>query len=126
MGLILLWALAVIAVVFVEAAWFGNPAVERGNFASIENHLVQKLLDAAENKRLGSAGLLGNRKNDLRSEAAGFLRPDERAWTRGSDFRRGGNRIVEIISVKASPNAGISCSARHIENFSGIISETKN
>src|SRR5687768_13326860 len=57
-GLILLWALAVIAVAFAEAAWFGHPAVERGNFASIENHLVQHLSDAAENKRFGSAALV--------------------------------------------------------------------
>lgn len=57
-GLILLWALAVIAVVCVEAFWFPQPAVVRGDLASIENHLVQKLKDAAENKRLGSASLV--------------------------------------------------------------------
>lgn len=57
-GLILLWALAVVGVVFAEASWFGHPAVERGNLVSIENHLTQNLQDAVENKRLGSAGLV--------------------------------------------------------------------
>jgi CubicO group peptidase (beta-lactamase class C family) len=44
--------------VSAEAWWFGQPAVERGNLASIENHLTQKLREAAENKRLGSAALV--------------------------------------------------------------------
>ena len=57
-GLILLWALAVIAVVFAEASWFGTPAVSRGDFAAIENHLVQELSDATEEKRLGCASLV--------------------------------------------------------------------
>jgi CubicO group peptidase (beta-lactamase class C family) len=57
-GLILLWALAVGAVVFAEAFWFARPAVVRGDLASIENHLVQKLRDAADDKRLGSAALV--------------------------------------------------------------------
>src|SRR5688572_6174686 len=57
-GLILLWALAVAAVAFAEALWFGHPPVERGNLASIEDHLTQKLRDAAEDERLGSAALV--------------------------------------------------------------------
>ena len=57
-GLILLWALAVAAVAFAEALWFGQPPVERGSLASIENHLTQKLRDAAEDERLGSAALV--------------------------------------------------------------------
>ncbi len=57
-GLILLLFLIVAAVFLVEALWFWQPSVERGNFSSIENHLVQKLADAAQNKRLGSAGLV--------------------------------------------------------------------
>ena len=57
-GLILLWTLAVIAVVFAEALWFAQPAVMRGELASIENHLVQKLSAATVNKRLGSASLV--------------------------------------------------------------------
>jgi CubicO group peptidase (beta-lactamase class C family) len=57
-GLILLWALAVIAAVFAEAFWFARPGVERGDLASVENHLVQKLNDAAVEKRLGSAALV--------------------------------------------------------------------
>jgi CubicO group peptidase (beta-lactamase class C family) len=57
-GLILLWTLAVIAVVLAEAIWFAHPAVARGDLAAIESHLVQKLSDAAANKRLGSAALV--------------------------------------------------------------------
>ena len=56
-GLILLWALAVIAVVFAEAFWLARPAVPRGDFAAIENHLVQKL-DHATAQTLGSAALI--------------------------------------------------------------------
>lgn len=57
-GLILLWTLAVIAVVFAEAIWFPQPKVIRGELASIENHLVQKLNDATADKKLGSAALV--------------------------------------------------------------------
>ena len=57
-GLILLWTLTVFAAVFAEAFWFAHPAVVRGNLASIENHLVQKLNDASRNQRLGSAALV--------------------------------------------------------------------
>ncbi|HEY9282239.1 MAG TPA: serine hydrolase domain-containing protein [Pyrinomonadaceae bacterium] len=57
-GLILLWSLTVIAVVFAEAFWFAHPAVVRGDLASIENHLVRKLNDASEDRRLGSAALV--------------------------------------------------------------------
>jgi CubicO group peptidase (beta-lactamase class C family) len=56
--LILLWALAVIAAVLAEASWFAHPAVARGDLASIENHLVQKLGDATADKKLGSAALV--------------------------------------------------------------------
>ena len=58
MGSILLWALAVAAVVFAEAFWFAHPSVARGELASIENHLVEKLGAATENKKLGSAALV--------------------------------------------------------------------
>lgn len=54
-GWILLWALAVAAAVFVEAAWFAHPAVTRGAAASIEKHLVQKLRTAVAERQLGSA-----------------------------------------------------------------------
>jgi CubicO group peptidase (beta-lactamase class C family) len=57
-GLILLWTLTIFALVFAEALWFAHPAVVRGNLASIENHLVQKLKDASEDRRLGSAALV--------------------------------------------------------------------
>jgi CubicO group peptidase (beta-lactamase class C family) len=58
MGWLLLWALVVIAVVFAEAVWFAHPAAPRGDLASIESHLVQKLGDATGNKKLGSAALV--------------------------------------------------------------------
>jgi CubicO group peptidase (beta-lactamase class C family) len=54
LGLVVLWALAVLAVVFAEAFWLGPPAVPRGDLAAIENHLVQKLSDAT----VGSAALV--------------------------------------------------------------------
>ncbi len=58
LGLILLWTLLVLAVVFAEALWFAQPAVMRGDFAAIEKHLVQKLGDATANQRIGSAALV--------------------------------------------------------------------
>ena len=57
-SLILLWALIVLAAIFVEAMWFGEPPVERGNIASIENYLVGKMREVAADKRLGSAALV--------------------------------------------------------------------
>lgn len=57
-GLILLWSLAVIAVVFAEAFLIGPTAVPRGELAEIENHLVEKLSDAAAKRNLGSAALV--------------------------------------------------------------------
>ena len=57
-GLILLWALTVIAVVLAEATWFPEPDIERGSLASIEDHLVRELSDAVESERLGSASLV--------------------------------------------------------------------
>ena len=56
-GLILLWALAVIAVVFVEAFWLTRPVAPRGDLAAIENYLVQNLSQATGQK-LGSAALI--------------------------------------------------------------------
>lgn len=58
LGLILLWTLAVLAVVFAEALWFPQPGVQRGDLASIENHLVQKLRAATAGKKLGCAALV--------------------------------------------------------------------
>lgn len=57
-GLILLWALAVAAVVLARAIWFAHPPVPRGDVAAIENHLVQKLTDATVNRKLGCAVLV--------------------------------------------------------------------
>ncbi|HYE73812.1 MAG TPA: hypothetical protein VEF04_10785, partial [Blastocatellia bacterium] len=54
----LFWALAVIAVIFAEALWFAEPAITRGDLALIQQHLVQKLNDAAVNQKLGSAALV--------------------------------------------------------------------
>jgi CubicO group peptidase (beta-lactamase class C family) len=57
-GMCLLWALTVIAIVLAEAAWLPQPTVRRGDLASIENHLVQKLHAATASKKLGSAALV--------------------------------------------------------------------
>src|SRR5688572_29443505 len=54
----LLWAAIVIGIVFAEAYWFGQPAVVRGDVRSIENHLVSKLREAADDRKLGSAALV--------------------------------------------------------------------
>src|SRR5687767_3266093 len=56
-GLALLWTALVAAVVFVEAFWFGQPPVVRGDVRSIEKHLVGKLAEAAEDRRLGTYAL---------------------------------------------------------------------
>jgi CubicO group peptidase (beta-lactamase class C family) len=53
-GLILLWALAIAALVYAEAFWIGPPKIPHGDFAAIENHLVRKLNDATG----GSAALV--------------------------------------------------------------------
>ena len=58
MGLVLLWILVVVAVVFVEAFWFAEPSVIRGDVASIEQHLVREMSEAAADRRLGSAALV--------------------------------------------------------------------
>lgn len=57
-GWTLLWALVVVLAVLAEAIWFAQPAVTRGDVASIENHLVQKLQAAAAQRKLGSAALV--------------------------------------------------------------------
>ena len=58
MGLILLWILAVIAVVLAEASWFAHPAVDRGDFASIKTHLVRTIDNAAAAGNRGSVALV--------------------------------------------------------------------
>ena len=47
----------VVAVIFAEARWFGEPPVVRGDVRSIEKHLVGKLTDAANDRRLGTYAL---------------------------------------------------------------------
>lgn len=56
--LVLLWTLAVFSAVLAEAVWFPEPDVRRGDVASIERHLVQRLRDAAGDRKLGSAALV--------------------------------------------------------------------
>src|SRR5688500_5419029 len=57
-GLLLLWTVLVGAVVAAEAFWIAHPAVERGNFRSIEDHLVKSLNSAVERGTLGSASMV--------------------------------------------------------------------
>src|SRR5688500_18838531 len=64
-GLVMAWTLLVIAVVSAEAFWFARPDVERGNFSSIENHLVERLADAVEDRNLGSATLALVRSGEI-------------------------------------------------------------
>jgi CubicO group peptidase (beta-lactamase class C family) len=56
-GLILLWALAVLAVVGLEAYFFSTPTVTRGDIVSIEKHLADRINAAVENRQIGAAGL---------------------------------------------------------------------
>jgi CubicO group peptidase (beta-lactamase class C family) len=63
--LVLGWTLLVIAVVSAEAFQFARPDVERGNFSSIENHLVERLNGAIEDRTLGSATLALVRNGDI-------------------------------------------------------------
>ena len=58
LGLVLLWALIVAAVIFAESMWFPEPNIERGDPAVIESYLVEKLSDAVSSGRLGSASLV--------------------------------------------------------------------
>jgi CubicO group peptidase (beta-lactamase class C family) len=67
-GLVLLWAAAVIAVVLAEAYWIGPRAVPRGDAAAIEEHLVRKLADAAEDGRLGCAAVVLVRGGEIAAE----------------------------------------------------------
>ncbi|MDJ0706591.1 MAG: serine hydrolase domain-containing protein [Leptolyngbyaceae cyanobacterium MO_188.B28] len=66
-GLILLWALAVIAVVFAEAFWLARPTAPRGDLAAIENYLVQNLSQATAQK-LGSAALILVQGDEIAAE----------------------------------------------------------
>ncbi|WP_316431700.1 serine hydrolase domain-containing protein [Leptolyngbya sp. NK1-12] len=56
-GWIVLWAVAVIAIVIVEVFWIARPAVPRGDLVTIENYLIQKLSQPGKPK-LGSATLI--------------------------------------------------------------------
>jgi CubicO group peptidase (beta-lactamase class C family) len=70
-GLILLWTLLVVAVVLADAYWFPQPPVVRGDFASIEDHLVG---------RLGSAGLVLIQGGEIAAEHGfGVANPETQA-----------------------------------------------
>jgi CubicO group peptidase (beta-lactamase class C family) len=57
LGAIVLWTILVCAAVFIQAYWFGEPPVVRGDVRSIENHLVETLSDAVRERRLGTYAL---------------------------------------------------------------------
>ncbi|MEO1146494.1 MAG: serine hydrolase domain-containing protein [Cyanobacteria bacterium J06638_22] len=78
-GLILLWALAVIAVVFAEAFWLARPTAPRGDLAAIENYLVQNLSQATAQK-LGSAALILVEEDEIAAEHSfGVADPETQA-----------------------------------------------
>src|SRR5687767_12953058 len=92
-GLVLAWTSLVIAVVSAEAFQFARPAVERGNFSSIENHLVEKLNDAIEDRTLGSATLALVRNGEIAArqgfgasngEPLSSVRPDQTLYQMAS------------------------------------------
>lgn len=66
-GLIILWVVAVIAAVFVEAFWLARPAVPRGELAAIEDYLVQNLSQATDQK-LGNAALILIENDEIAAE----------------------------------------------------------
>lgn len=57
LGLITAWAVVVVAVVAIEAGWFVEPDIVRGDFSSIQNHLDSRLQDAANSRSLGAASM---------------------------------------------------------------------
>ncbi len=63
-GWIVLWAVAVIAIVIVEVFWIARPAVPRGDLVTIENYLIQKLSQPGEPK-LGNAALILLQKGEV-------------------------------------------------------------
>ena len=66
-GLIVIWTVAVIAVVFVEAFWLARPAAPRGDLAAIENYLVQNLSQATD-QQLGNAALILIENDEIAAE----------------------------------------------------------
>ncbi|MEM6424574.1 MAG: serine hydrolase domain-containing protein [Cyanobacteria bacterium P01_D01_bin.128] len=56
-GWIVLWTVIIITIVTIEVFWIARPAVPRGDLATIEDYLVQKLSQPKETK-LGSAALI--------------------------------------------------------------------
>ena len=57
LGFVVVWTLAVIGVVLVEAAWFAEPDIVRGDFSSIKRHLDSTLQEAASSRKLGAAAM---------------------------------------------------------------------
>jgi hypothetical protein len=57
LGLILLWTVAVMAVVAIYQLWWYHPNLPRGSWKAIDSYLMTKL-NPAIGKNLGSAALI--------------------------------------------------------------------
>ena len=57
-GLVLLWVFIVAAVIGADVFYFSAPAVVRGDRASIEKHLVDRINTAIEDRQAGAVGLV--------------------------------------------------------------------
>jgi CubicO group peptidase (beta-lactamase class C family) len=57
LALAVAWTILILAVVVIEANWFAEPDLARGEFASMQNHLDSQLEEAAKANSLGSASM---------------------------------------------------------------------
>ncbi|WP_338441078.1 serine hydrolase domain-containing protein [Synechococcus elongatus IITB4] len=78
-SLLLIWTVAILAVVYLEALWWGHPALRPGNLASLETY-IQTQLEQAEGRSLGSAALLLVRDREVvKTETFGVANPQMRS-----------------------------------------------
>ncbi|WP_338460726.1 serine hydrolase domain-containing protein [Synechococcus elongatus] len=71
--------MAILAVVYLEALWWGHPALRPGNLASLETY-PQTQLEQAEGRSFGSAALLLVRDREVvKTETFGVANPQLRS-----------------------------------------------
>jgi CubicO group peptidase (beta-lactamase class C family) len=64
-GLIIAWTLIVVAAVLIEATWFAEPDLTRGDISSLQNHLHLHLQKVSAEKSIGSAALVLIQNGDV-------------------------------------------------------------
>jgi CubicO group peptidase (beta-lactamase class C family) len=96
----LLWIALVVGVVLAEASWFAHPSLRRGELASIEQHLVAALDEAAADGEVGCAGLMLLRGGEVVAEHGfGFADAATRAPVRLDET------LFQIASVSKAVTA---------------------